>query len=237
MAFRMFPELLVIHPQIKFVNQLKESIDRWNQDAKRINRAKYSVISFKMLSVKDKWHLGCPSSPASPRQSYFLAPIPTPFLASRLKNLLIQLPYRYFMQPLADWWQSEPPKSYRFQVVRPHQQFYKLYENMYTKPPQVQDIILTRLRWFSRKNNWRIEDASKIVIGKKKLRGWLETRNMMLEKQAKLLEKQDETIDAIDQSKEEIVSYGNKLFINPFRLEKEKRCRKRKKFNLIFFTL
>jgi hypothetical protein len=60
---------------------------------------------------------------------------------------------------------------------------------------------------------------------------------MMLEKPAKMLEKQDETIDAIDGSKEEIVSYGNKLFINPFRLEKEKRCRKRKKSNLIFFTL
>ena len=56
------------------------------------------------------------------------------------------------------------------------------------------------------------------------------TRNMMLEKQ-------DETIDAIDGSKEEIVSYGNKLFINPFLLEKEKRGRKRKKSNLIFFTL
>ena len=52
-----------------------------------------------------------------------------------------------------------------------------------------------------------------------------------------MLEKQDETIDAIDGSKEEIVSYGNKLFINPFRLEKEKRGRKRKKSNLIFFTL
>jgi len=62
-------------------------------------------------------------------------------------------------------------------------------------------------------------------------------RNMMLEKQDMMLEKQDETIDAIDGSKEEIVSYGNKLFINPFLLEKEKRCRKRKKSHLIFFTL
>ena len=59
----------------------------------------------------------------------------------------------------------------------------------------------------------------------------------MLEKQDMMLEKQDETIDAIDCSKEEIVSYENKLFINPFLLEKEKRCRKRKKSNLIFFTL
>ena len=38
----------------------------------------------------------------------------------------------------------------------------------------------------------------------------------MLEKQAMMLEKQDETIDAIDRSKEEIVT---KLFVSPFENE------------------
>jgi len=54
MAFSMLPELLVTHLGIKFINPLKESIARCNQHAEKTNRAKYSVFSFMMLSVKDK---------------------------------------------------------------------------------------------------------------------------------------------------------------------------------------